>query len=221
MVIKKVLLVYPTCGIDQYPDLSYLGQFTSRKDVEAMDRRTELDDPPGRGEHLYWMPGKDPEEVAKWYEKNENKSPAEAAQIALLQAREDYELHKRFSSGELCMYGLGFKAIVGVSDDGKQWLTQELSSGGLWGIESNSGEDYFLEVLAGQWAELVDVLHEFGFTDEQIAAAEFGKPSGDAKDAIDATYWQQIVEDWMREHGRSKDAGAREMLEAIRSWGRN
>ena len=39
---------------------------------------------------------------------------------------------------------------------------ESLTSGGLWGIESDSSDEYRLEVESGQRAELIDHLQAFG-----------------------------------------------------------
>ncbi len=46
-----------------------------------------------------------------------------------------------------------------------------VSSGGLWGIESDSGSDYFDEVGANELTELSDMLASLGFASDAIAMA--------------------------------------------------
>ena len=38
------------------------------------------------------------------------------------------------------------------------WITSELLSPGLWGIESDSGDDYFQQVYQDERAVLIDML---------------------------------------------------------------
>jgi hypothetical protein len=49
--------------------------------------------------------------------------------------------------------------------------TQTIRSGGLWGIESDSGDDYLTEVENEQLDELKDELHAIGFSKRAVAAA--------------------------------------------------
>lgn len=45
---------------------------------------------------------------------------------------------------------------------GEVWVSQEIVSPGLWGIESDSGEDYFAEVGREETATLGEMLAELG-----------------------------------------------------------
>jgi hypothetical protein len=70
-------------------------------------------------------------------------------------------------------YMTGIKAVAKIqtSSDGKDWLCNEVSSGGLWGVESDCGADYKKEVADGQLAELRNALKAFGFNNRQIDQA--------------------------------------------------
>lgn len=50
-------------------------------------------------------------------------------------------------------------------------ISQTLRSGGLWGIESDSGENYLKETADEQLAELRSELQQAGFSDRQITRA--------------------------------------------------
>lgn len=55
--------------------------------------------------------------------------------------------------------GLAAEADVDVRDDATDYVAGKRDhAGGLWGIESDSGDAYFVEIWAEQWAELVDRL---------------------------------------------------------------
>lgn len=49
--------------------------------------------------------------------------------------------------------------------------TTEYRSGGLWGIEDDSGREYLQAIADEQEAELREILKEEGFTEEEIADA--------------------------------------------------
>lgn len=51
-------------------------------------------------------------------------------------------------------------------------VSQFIESGGLWGTESDSGEDHFRGIAKGQFAELRDMLLELGFSANEIEARE-------------------------------------------------
>ncbi len=59
------------------------------------------------------------------------------------------------------MIGIDARAIVYI-----RGVRQEITSGGLWGIESDSDESYLREVEDDAIVELGRILHEMGFTDD-------------------------------------------------------
>lgn len=81
--------------------------------------------------------------------------------------RQDYERMESLNRGYWCFMGVFATAEVQLSS---MSTIQTLRSGGLWGIESDSG-DYFKEVEAEQLAELKDEMHAAGFSKRAIAAA--------------------------------------------------
>lgn len=81
-------------------------------------------------------------------------------------AKQDYERMDGLNQGEWCFIGVRAEAIIRIND-----LRQSITSGGLWGIESDSDSDYFAEVEQEQLAELKSQLHAIGFSKRAIAAA--------------------------------------------------
>lgn len=75
------------------------------------------------------------------------------------------------STVEICYQDasmIGIKAIakVSVSEDGKNWLSSKLESGGLWGIYVGWGKEYdsiIKEEAEGQYEELKTELKTYGF----------------------------------------------------------
>jgi hypothetical protein len=60
---------------------------------------------------------------------------------------------------------IGVRAIVELKIPSKQggyWNTQKISSPGLWGIETDSGEDYFDEVFREECEQLAEMLEQMG-----------------------------------------------------------
>jgi|WetSurSiteA1Bulk_404760.scaffolds.fasta_scaffold50484_3 hypothetical protein len=70
---------------------------------------------------------------------------------------------KEYQAGEF--YYLGIQAKAEIIAGG---VIQFITSGGLWGIESDSGDGYLKTVGAEQMEEIKAVLLELGFTPEQI-----------------------------------------------------
>src|SRR6266480_1992579 len=80
----------------------------------------------------------------------------------------DYERMEAYNAGWWQMVGIAAEAEIRMPSG----TTQQVRSGGLWGIESDSGSDYFNEVAKEELDQLKDELRAFGFTDAQIAAVE-------------------------------------------------
>jgi hypothetical protein len=67
---------------------------------------------------------------------------------------EDYRRYEAFNRGEWHMEGCVAHVIVSYPIGGSNRRLEKLSSGGLWGIESDSGESYKLETELEQLADL-------------------------------------------------------------------
>jgi hypothetical protein len=88
------------------------------------------------------------------------------------QAKRDYERLLAYDRGDWGMIGIKAEAHIACSLDGKTWKLDTITSGGLWGIETDADEKYHNEIEQEQLAELKDYLKEYGFTDEEIEKAE-------------------------------------------------
>lgn len=75
---------------------------------------------------------------------------------------EDYKRCEAYNRGE--WYMIGIKAIVElkIPIGGRNFKLQTIDSGGLWGIESDSGESYLTEEYQNQCAELEIILTAMG-----------------------------------------------------------
>jgi hypothetical protein len=69
-------------------------------------------------------------------------------------------------NGQWTFIGIGATAEIRING-----IYQIISSGRLWGIEDDSGEEYLNEVYTEQVAELKDQLKEIGFSESQILEA--------------------------------------------------
>ena len=62
-------------------------------------------------------------------------------------------------------YHVGIYAVAEVSVNG---IWQKLKSSGLWGIESDSDEEYFDSVRSQEIGELMSILIELGFDKDEV-----------------------------------------------------
>jgi hypothetical protein len=87
------------------------------------------------------------------------------------EAKEDYERYLGLENNEWYFIGIKATAHTAVSIGQGSWKLDQITSGGLWGIESDTDEKYLKEIEQEQLAEVKDYLKEYGFTDEQINTA--------------------------------------------------
>jgi len=150
--------------------LQYLNRIESNDDLaDACDIIVELQDDAqecdcgghgdmGRHEYRYFNPsrnydGDTPENIRKY-------------------TRQDYERMERLNAGDWCFIGIRAEAEYSVGESrGGGRLCQTLSSGGLWGIESDSEQSYFASVADEKLADLAAQLKGIGFSGRAIAAA--------------------------------------------------
>jgi hypothetical protein len=75
---------------------------------------------------------------------------------------EDYRRYEAFNNGVWCMEGCVTHVIVSYSIGSGSRRLEKLSSSGLWGIESDSGEIYKLETELEQLDDLKNHVKIFG-----------------------------------------------------------
>ena len=81
--------------------------------------------------------------------------------------RQDYDRMESFNRGDWCFIGIRAQAEVQVGFD----VVQRITSGGLWGIESDSGREHLEETQREELAQLKDELVGLGFSRRAIASA--------------------------------------------------
>jgi hypothetical protein len=149
---KKITKITLKRELDTDPDLSWIGTF----DNEAKSEFAIEHEP-------------DNHRTFNWF------NPQEGAVENKKQAKRDYDRMMAYENGHWNMIGIKAVAEVQTSENGREWLINHISSGGLWGIESDSDEEYKKEIEQEQLAELTDALLAFGFTAEEIKNAEIIK----------------------------------------------
>jgi hypothetical protein len=144
---KRILRVTIHRDVDGSPDLSWLGEYTNRPSEHSVDRQERGDI--GRHEYRYFTPALTGEETGN------ADSPVQ-----------DYERMEAYNRGDWCMVGVWAEAEVQLGGT----ICQRIRSGGLWGIESDSG-DYLDDVAKEELASLETELASVGFTPRQITKA--------------------------------------------------
>lgn len=76
----------------------------------------------------------------------------------------DYERMESLNAGNWGFIGIQAHAEIVIGN-----VCQKITSGGLWGIESDSDESYFREVESENLVELRGILHDMGFSKRAIA----------------------------------------------------
>lgn len=97
--------------------------------------------------------------------------------------RQDYERMEALNRGDFCFIGIRAEAQYSIGKvHGDSYLLQDLSSGGLCGIESDSDAAYLKSVEEEELAELRKQLAGIGFSQRAISAAfKDVEQAGDAR----------------------------------------
>ena len=72
----------------------------------------------------------------------------------------------KYNNGDFRYIGIRAEAEIVINS-----VIQRISSGGLWGTESDSDESYLKEIEQEELSDLRSILHELGFSKRAIAAA--------------------------------------------------
>ena len=162
---KRILSIETKRIIDESPGTSFIGQFGRQADTQfAIEHRGAHSLPwfnPGSVESFNpsasWIPAEVQGESARrqyWHA------------IMTKNAKQDHLRMCQLIDGEFHFIGVQATAEVTVGG-----VCQTLTSGGLWGIESDSEESYFAEIEAEQLSELRGILAEIDFSKRAIATA--------------------------------------------------
>ena len=151
---KRILSVTIKRMIDESPDTSFLGEYSNSPDTEYAIDRQKLGDQ-ARNEFRYFngpvenYKGETPENIRKYI-------------------RQDYDRMESLNRGNWQFIGIQAEAtyVVGFTGD-----LQTVTSGGLWGIESDSGKEYLESVQREELDSLKNDLIAVGFSRRAIATA--------------------------------------------------
>ncbi len=148
MAVCKILGVKVHKDVDDCPDTSWIGEYHSDHRDGAIDRKERGD--MGRNEYRFFLPAMTAEQTGN------PDSP-----------EQDYARMEGYNRGDWGMIGIWAEAEVVLTGN----TVQHIRSGGLWGIESDSDNDYLDQVECEQLAELREQLFAIGFTQLQIDTA--------------------------------------------------
>lgn len=81
-------------------------------------------------------------------------------------AEADYRRMEALNEGDFCFIGIRAEARIVIEN-----VCQDITSGGLWGIESDSDAAYLKEIESEQLAELRSQLEAIGFSKRAVSAA--------------------------------------------------
>lgn len=140
MSTPKLVHLAARCQVDEYPDLSYLGEYSNTWKEDAIDRKETGDWV--RGELRYFIP-----------------TQAECA-------KEDYSRMESFNRGDWCMLYVyveaEFQTELGTATKSDTYhKLSTIRSGGICGIESDSTKEFL-------WDEILEM--EFQQIREELDA---------------------------------------------------
>lgn len=149
---------------DEDADTSYIGQYTD----DAADWNIERNS----GEYVANLTEEQREAIPQHSREYRFFKPYAGGEKAGTEeyqkyGKQDFQRMESLQRGNWRFIGIRAVAKIVVND-----TIQKITSGGLWGTESDSGNDYLSQVGSDEFASLKIQLLELGFTAEQIDAAE-------------------------------------------------
>lgn len=176
---KRILEVKIVREIDIDPDTSYLGEYSDRASTEfAIVRRGY-----GRENQFRYFNAATIEpcqfEAGMTSEQMEQRK-AQWRKEMHENARADYDRMEAYTNENWRYIGVRAEAKIVIQRDIQSNLQRELhnlepiqtiTSGGLWGIESDSDRSYFAEVESEELSELRTQLKAIGFSTRAISTA--------------------------------------------------
>lgn len=119
--------------MDEYPDLSYLGEFSDTPEENAIDHRARSGE---RNALRYFNPATEYGEL-------------------------DYERMMAYKMGHWYMVHVAAKVTVKIPF-GDGYILHTVESPGLWGVESDSDDDYVHEIFKEESRTLEQMLTKMG-----------------------------------------------------------
>lgn len=197
---NRILSVTIRRMIDDSPDTSWLGTYSNRPETEfAIDRAHSLDcasqtfnaqsecdcgecdcgegGSMERNDYQFFNPATiEPfNPKAAWIPTNEHDKRAYWRAAMRENARRDYKRMESLDAGNWGFIGIRADAEIGIPEDStmpsSSMTIQCITSGGLWGIESDSDAPYLESVEQEELGELKQQLRALGFGTRAISKA--------------------------------------------------
>lgn len=159
----KILEITIHKAVDEYPDTSFLGEYTDQEAPWVICRR--------HGEYVKNLGEDDciPERSREYrFFKPYAGGEPEGSDDFQRYGKQDFDRMEALNRGDFYYMGVWAEARVKLTDGD---LTQTISSGGLWGVESDSPEDYLLDIEKEELVTLRRELIAVGFSNRQITSA--------------------------------------------------
>jgi hypothetical protein len=163
---KRILNVTVKQIPDIDPDTSYLGTYSDTPENEFSIERKNV----GTREYHWFNPATvEPyDATASWIPAHVKNRRTYWLRAMRKNARQDFERMESLNRGQWEYIGVVADAEIVVDH-----TVQNIKSGGLWGVESDSG-DYLKEIANEQLSELREQLHALGFGKRAISKAMAG-----------------------------------------------
>ncbi len=157
----KLLKVWIEHKPDEDADTSHMGEYSnSPANAYVIDRKDRGD--MGHNEYRYFNPS------FNYVDKNGNARPGLEPHVIDKYVQEDYRRMEALGRGDWSYVGVIAKAEIQLNG---QSTIQVLRSGGLWGVESDSGAEYLAEVAKDELAGLRTDLEAIGLGKRAITRA--------------------------------------------------
>jgi len=115
-----------------------------------------------RNEYRYFNPS------FNYVDKDGKAKPENTPEEVQKYTRQDYERMESLNAGQWCYLGIRADAQIQLTKEGP---LQDMTSGGLWGVESDAGREHTEEIEGEQLTELRGQLLALGFSRRAIASA--------------------------------------------------
>lgn len=175
---------------DENPDTSYIGEYTDdpapgvivRCEGEYLEKLgVQIRDTDGR------FMGKDYELPARGREYRFFKPYAGGEKVGTANyykyGLQDYKRMEGLTSGDWNYIGIQAEAVVKYPIESGSYRLETLTSGGLWGIESDSGDDYIKTVIGEELSSLKEHLKVFN-----VSLKRFDEMAAEAADEVFTEY---------------------------------
>jgi hypothetical protein len=185
--MKRIHSVTLKRMIDESPDTSWLGEYGQRAESEySIDREHATDCPINTGKSaksgLFIERDDDTECTCggqyldrnsyQFFNPNHENYKGIGHDETVKYCLQDYARMESLNNGNFCFIGIRAEAEYSlIESDRCGLLIQEVSSGGLWGIESDSEPAYLAEIEQEELSELKKQLRAIGFSSRAIATA--------------------------------------------------